>query len=113
MLWFFLWVMWLYLLFSTLGDILRSEDLPGVAKVGWILGVLVFPYLGVLVYVLLRGDGMAARTAQRRQRLDEALRDHLASDHGRVGELTRLAELRDRGVLNEAEFEQEKARLLT
>lgn len=113
MLWFFLWVMWLFLLFRTISDVLRSDDLAGGAKLGWMLVVLLFPYLGVFAYVMLRGDGMARREAERRERIEEAFHSHMLAAHGGLsGELTELAQLRDRGVLNEEEFQQQKARLL-
>jgi hypothetical protein len=113
MLWFFLWIMWLFLLFRTLTDILRSQDLRAPVKVAWVVAVLLFPYLGVFAYLLLRGNGMAQRDAERRERIHEALRAHLLSAHpSPTDELTKLAELRDRGVLNDAEFQQQKARLL-
>jgi hypothetical protein len=113
MFWFFLWVMWLFLLFRTIGDILRSEDLKGGTKVLWLLAVLVFPYLGVFAYVLARGDVMAYNDDKRRQRLEAAVRRHMAVPPTSPGdELTKLAGLRDSGVLSEAEFQQQKEKLL-
>jgi hypothetical protein len=113
MLWFFLWVMWLFLLFRTISDVLRSTDLSGATKVGWMLGVILFPYLGVFAYVILRGEGMAGREAERRERIEEAFRAHLREARGvPTEELTRLGELRERGVIDEDEFRQQKARLL-
>lgn len=113
MLWFFLWVLWLFLLFRTIGDILRSEDLHGASKLAWLVAVIVFPYLGVFTYVLLRGDSMALHDAERRARIDAVLRGYgHASLGGSAGELTQLAELRSSGVIDEVEFQQQKARLL-
>jgi len=113
MFWFFLWVMWLFLLFRTIGDILRSEDLKGGTKVLWLLAVLVFPYLGVFAYVLARGDVMAYNDDKRRQRLEAAVRRHMTvPPTSPSDELTKLAGLRDSGVLSEAEFQQQKEKLL-
>ena len=60
MIWFFLFVIWLIILFRVFGDIFRSRDLGGVSKVIWSLFVIVFPYLGVFVYLIARGDKVAA-----------------------------------------------------
>ena len=113
MIWFFLWVMWLFLLFRTLGDILRSQDMSGATKVAWMVCVFFLPYLGVFAYVLLRGDGMARREQDRHERAEEAFRAHVrAVQAGPSEELARLAALRDQGILTDAEFQQEKAKLL-
>src|SRR6202012_4951815 len=58
---FFLWVLWIMLLFWIITDIFRSRDLSGWAKAGWTLGVILVPLLGVLVYLIVRGDSMHER----------------------------------------------------
>ena len=74
MLWFFVWVMWLFLLFKVVSDIFRSDDLGGLAKVIWLVVVLVLPYLGVFVYVIARGNTMTARDGARQEALNERFR---------------------------------------
>ena len=59
MMWFFLWVLWLFLLFRVITDIFRSRDLGGWGKAGWLVFVIVLPFLGVLVYLIARGHKMA------------------------------------------------------
>jgi type VI protein secretion system component VasK len=116
MLWFFLWVLWIILLFYIITDIFRSRDLSGWGKAAWLLFVIVIPLLGVLVYLIARGDSMHDRQAQQAQAQDEALRtyvrDAAGNGNGRADELTRLAGLHDSGVLNDQEFEQAKAKVL-
>lgn len=115
-LWFFLWVMWIFLLFRTFGDIIRSDDLSGVGKVIWLIVILVLPYLGVFLYVIVRGTGMGRRDHERSVAAEEAFKSYVretASTGGGVAsELVALADLRDRGVIDDTEFQQQKAKIL-
>ena len=72
MLWFFLFFIWLMLLFRIFGDIFRSDDMGGWAKAFWTLFVVVLPVLGVLVYVIARGQGMAERDMRQYQAAEAA-----------------------------------------
>jgi hypothetical protein len=114
MLFFFLWVVWLLILFRTVMDIFRSDDLSGVAKAGWLLFVIVLPYLGVFVYLISRGDKMTQRDVADMQAREAHFAGYVRSvaGGGVSEELTRLAELKERGVLTEDEFAQQKAKLL-
>lgn len=118
MLWFFLFIAWLWLLFSVFGDIFRSRDLSGLAKALWTLFILVLPLFGVLVYLIVRGGGMAERTAQAHEHRDEAfrayVRDAAAANGGTstADELAKLAALRDAGTISHDEFDAQKAKLL-
>jgi hypothetical protein len=60
-LWFFLFVAWIYVLISIVADIFRSADLNGLSKALWVLFVIVLPWLGVVVYLIARGDNMHER----------------------------------------------------
>jgi hypothetical protein len=117
-LWFFGWVLWIMLLFWIIMDIFRSSDLGGWAKAGWLLVVIVLPLLGVLVYLIARGGSMHERQARAAQAQDKAFRAYVreAADggdgHSNSDELTRLAGLRDSGVITEDEFRQAKAKIL-
>jgi hypothetical protein len=116
LLWFFLWVTWIFLLFRTIGDIFRSDDLSGVGKVVWLVAILVLPYLGVLAYVIVRGAGMGRRDLDRAVAAEEAftsyLRAMVSTGGGAADELAKLADLRDRGVIDDAEFQQQKRKIL-
>jgi Short C-terminal domain/Phospholipase_D-nuclease N-terminal len=113
-LWFFLWIVWLFLLFRIFGDIFRSHDLGGWGKALWSIGIIILPFLGVLIYVIARGGGMHDRDVKQAQQADEAMRAYVkdAAGSGPSEELTKLAALRDQGVLTDAEFNAQKAKLL-
>jgi Short C-terminal domain/Phospholipase_D-nuclease N-terminal len=114
-LWFFIWVLWLFLLFRVVIDIFRDHELSGWAKALWLIFVIVMPYLGVLVYVIARGSGMGRRDAAaaraQQDRFDSYVRE-VASSGSTADELTKLAKLRDDGVITAAEFDNEKSKLL-
>ena len=116
MLIFFLWFAWLMLLFKVFGDIFRSEDLGGFSKAIWTIGVIILPFLGVFVYVIARGKSMGERDIARARENEAAFRSYVqdaaSSSTGTADELARLAQLRDSGVLTDAEFAQQKAKLL-
>lgn len=117
MLWFFLFVAWIWLLISLVADIFRSRDLSGWAKALWTLLIIVTPLLGSLIYLIVRGEGMAERSAQEQSRREEAFRAYVrdaASESGSTvaDELTKLAQLRDAGTISAEEFETQKAKLL-
>ena len=115
MLWFFLFFAWLMLLFRVFGDIFRSDDMGGWAKAFWTLFVILLPVLGVLVYVIARGNGMAERDLRQYQAAEEANRKYIQQAAGTTSaadEITKLAALRDQGVINNEEFEAQKSALL-
>ncbi len=114
MMWFFLWVLWFFLLFRIFGDIFRSHDLGGWGKAAWSIGIIIIPFLGILIYLIARGGGMHERDVQRAQQADEAMRAYVkdAAGSGPSDEITKLAALRDQGVLTDEEFNAQKAKLL-
>jgi hypothetical protein len=115
MLWFFLWILWFFLLFRIILDIFRSKDLGGWGKAGWLIFVCILPFLGVFVYLIARGRSMSDRDVRDAQAADQAMRAYVrdaASEGSTADELTKLADLRDRGVISEGEFQQSKAKVL-
>jgi hypothetical protein len=117
MLEFFLWVIWIWILIWVFIDIFRSPDLSGWAKALWFVFVLFIPLVGVLVYLIARGDSMHERAAQQAQRQDEEARAYIqqaaaSSPASTADQLAKLADLRDRGVISAEEFEREKAKVL-
>ncbi|MFD4946667.1 SHOCT domain-containing protein [Streptomyces sp. NPDC058239] len=123
MLWFFLWIMWLFLLFKVVSDIFRSDDLGGWGKAGWLIVALLLPYLGVLVYVIVRGKSMGKRDIKEVQERDAAFKAYVreaagTSDAsapkkgGHVDDLAKLAELKDRGAITDEEYQRAKTKLL-
>ena len=120
---FFLWVIWIWILIMIFIDIFRSHDLSGWAKALWFLFVLLIPLIGVLVYLIVRGESMHERSVRQAQHEADAYYAsygrHAASSAGDAGgaastadQLAKLADLRDRGVLSPEEFEREKAKVL-
>ncbi len=108
MLWFFLWTLWIFLVVWIAVDIFRSDDLSGWAKAGWFVLVVLLPLLGVLVYLIARGANMHERQARE-------YASHVYDGQpgaGSASELSRLADLRDRGVINDEEFRQGKDKIL-
>jgi len=111
----FLWVIWFWILITVFVDIFRSHDLSGWGKALWFLFVLILPLIGVLIYLVARGGSMHERMVQRAQRQDDQLRSYLqetAGPQSTADQLTKLADLRDRGVITAEEFEREKAKIL-
>jgi hypothetical protein len=112
---FFIWILWFFLLFRVIVDIFRSHDLGGGGKAGWALFVIILPFLGVFVYLIARGGSMHERDINAAKQNDEAMRSYIqqAGSSGPSEELTKLAALRDQGVLTEEEFAAQKAKLLS
>lgn len=116
MLWFFLFVIWIWLLITVFADIFRSPDMGGFAKAIWVIFVVILPYLGVFVYLIARGGKMHEHAAAQMQAQDAAARAYIQNAAGTKAspaeEVARLADLRDKGVISEAEFQAAKAKAL-
>jgi Short C-terminal domain/Phospholipase_D-nuclease N-terminal len=112
----FVWVLWFFLLFRIIIDIFRSHDLGGWGKALWLIFVIVLPFLGVIIYLIARGGSMAQRDARQAQDADAATRSYIQSATGAststADEVTKLASLRDQGVITDAEFTAQKAKVL-
>ena len=111
----FLWVIWIWILVAIFIDIFRSHDLSGWGKALWFIFVLVIPLIGVLVYLIVRGGSMHERAAKQAQQQDQEVRRYIqqtANEGNSADQLTKLADLRDRGVITADEFEREKAKIL-
>ena len=116
MLLLFLWVAFFFLLFKVIVDIFRSRDLGGWGKALWLIFVIVLPFLGVLVYVIARGQSMTQRDLDEVKAQEQAFQAYVQQTAGAGGsadELAKLADLKDRGVITDAEFEQQKAKILS
>ncbi len=111
---FFLLVAWIWVVISVLTDIFRSKDINGWVKGLWVLFVIVLPWLGVLAYLIIRGDGMQKRTMEMIENASHQQREYIQHVAGAstADELTKLADLKEKGVITDAEFEAQKAKLL-
>ena len=110
----FLWVAWLMLLFNVIIDIFRS-DIGGMAKALWALGVIVVPWLGVLVYLIANGSDMGNRQMEAARANEEQAQAYIrsvASSGSAADEIAKLSDLHSSGALTDAEFAQQKAKLL-
>ena len=117
MLYFFLWIIWIWILIMVFIDIFRSHDLSGWGKALWFLFVLFVPLIGVLVYLIARGGKMQQHTTRDAQQQDQQFRQYVqeaaaSSPANTADQLSKLAELRDRGVISAEEFDREKAKVL-
>lgn len=114
MFWFMLLVAWFWMVISILNDLFRDRELHGGAKALWALFILVVPWLGVLIYVLVRGDAMNARQHQHALDQQAKMQAYLQapSEASISTELRELADLRENGILTTTEYEQAKAKLL-
>jgi ABC-type multidrug transport system fused ATPase/permease subunit len=110
---FFIWLM---LLFTIFGDLFRRRDIGGWAKALWIVGLIILPYLGVLIYLIAEHNGMAERSAQQQQQAKSQFDDYVrttAATAGPAGEIEKAKALLDSGAINQAEYERLKAKALT
>jgi Short C-terminal domain/Phospholipase_D-nuclease N-terminal len=115
-LWFFLFFLWIWLLIIIFTDIFRSRDLSGWGKALWTIFVIILPYLGVFIYLIARGGKMQEHAAQAAAEQEATVRSYVqtVASEGKspAEEVAQLAELRDKGVITEAEFQQAKAKAL-
>ncbi len=113
---FFLLFFWIFILIQIIIDIFRSHDMGGFAKALWLIGILIFPLLGVLIYLIARGGKMHERQIEAAQAQQKAMNQYIketASSGSSADELAKLADLKSKGVLSDAEFEAQKAKLLS
>jgi len=113
----FLFVIWFWILITVFIDIFRSKDLSGWGKALWFLFVLLIPLIGVLVYLIVRGGSMHERAVQDARHQDQEFRQYVqqaaaSGPASTADQLTKLADLRDRGVISAEEFDREKAKIL-
>jgi hypothetical protein len=115
MLYFFLFVIWIWLLIMVFVDIFRSHDMGGWAKALWAIFIIVLPFLGVFVYLIARGGKMHERAAheaaQQQQAFDQYVKQTAGADTT-ADQLSKLADLKSQGVLTDAEFDAQKAKIL-
>ncbi len=122
---FFLWIAWFMLLFRIFADLFRRQDIGGGAKVLWIIFVVIIPFLGVFVYVIVENKDMYNRDAEQRaaaqSQFDDYVRSVAAKDAetagsgsgaGAAAEIDRAKALLDNGTITQDEFNALKAKAL-
>lgn len=114
-LWFFLFFVWIMLIFSIFGDILRSHDMGGVAKAIWSIFIIFLPFLGVFAYLIIRGGSMSERQLEAAKAQEAAVRDYIrttASGASATEQLATLADLHTAGKIDDAEYATAKAKVI-
>ena len=109
------WVIWFWLLITVFADLFRRHDTSGWAKVGWVVFVILLPYLGVLVYLLVEHGGMAERNqkaAEASQRQFDAYVQSAAKGDP-ADQITKAKALLADGTITQAEFDQLKQKALS
>ena len=112
---FFCWVVWIWMMILILSDVFR-RDISGWAKAGWVAFLIVLPFLGALIYLIAQGKQMTERRIRDAQVSQANFDDYVrkvAADGGSTGEIERAKALLESGTINQAEFEQLKAKALS
>ncbi len=116
MLVFFVWVIWIWLLITVFSDLFRRHDTGGGAKVLWMIFVIILPFLGVFIYLIANGHGMAernaAQAAQAQQQFDSYVQS-AAGSGGSAAEIEKAKGLLDSGAITQAEFDTLKQKALS
>ena len=109
---FFSWVVWIWMMILILSDIFRRHDISGWAKAAWIVFMIILPFIGVLVYLIAHGKGMAERRAEDQKAAQASFDDYVrktATDGGSAGsagEIERAKGLLESGTITQDEFER-------
>lgn len=114
MLWFFLFIIWIWLLITIFVDIFRT-DMSGWAKAGWVIVIILLPFLGVLIYLIANGSKMQERSAESAAAAQQAQDSYIKSVAGTentADQLKTLSDLHDAGKLSDDEYNAQKAKLL-
>ena len=111
----FFFVIWIWILITILSDLFRDHELSGWAKAGWVLFLVIVPFLAALIYLIARGSGMRERAlkaqAEAKHHMDAYIQEQAHSSP--ADELHKLNELKEKGALSSEEFDKAKAKLLT
>jgi ABC-type multidrug transport system fused ATPase/permease subunit len=110
----FFFVIWIWILITILTDLFRDHELSGWAKAGWMLFLIVVPFVAALVYLIARGSGMRDRTikaqAEARQHFESYVRETAGGSP--ADELAKLSDLKEKGTISDQEFARAKEKLL-
>jgi Short C-terminal domain/Phospholipase_D-nuclease N-terminal len=112
---FFAWVIYIWIVITVLIDVFRRDDIGGLGKAGWVVFVIVLPFLGVLIYLISQHDGMRERSEKQvkaqQAEFDEYVRD--TAGGGTASEIAKAKELLDSGAISQSEFDAIKAKALS
>ncbi len=109
-----IFISYLFALFSIVGDVMRDRSLSGGIKAVWIICLIFFPFLTALIYLIVRGGGMAERSLAQAQQSKAAADEYIRSVAGSPSdEIARAKSLLDAGTISDAEYEKLKAKALS
>lgn len=113
--WFFLFFLWIWLVISVFSDIMRSS-MSGGAKALWTIGIIVLPYLGVFLYLIVNGDDMNRRSVDEAKAYEEGVQSYIRNAAGQTkspsDELADLAALHQSGAISDREYDQAKTKVI-
>jgi hypothetical protein len=111
---FFAWVTWFWLLIAIFGDIFRRHDISGFTKVLWLIFVIVLPFLGVFIYLIVNSKGIAERNAERAQAQQQQVDRYIqsAAGSGPAAEIDKAKQLLDSGAITQSEYDAIKQKAL-
>ena len=104
----FIFVLWFWLLITVFGDLFRRHDISGWAKAIWVIVLIVFPYLGIFIYLITQHRGMAERQSQRVEQAREDMRHFVGFSV--ADELEKLERLKNSNVISNEEYARLRAR---
>jgi hypothetical protein len=115
--WSFFFVAYLMMLFHIFTDLFRDRELGGFAKVVWVIALFIFPLLAALIYVIVRGQGMAQRAMEQNKQYMAEQQEYIRNVAGTssattVDQLSQAKSLLDNGAISPDEFAQLKAKAL-
>ena len=114
---FFLFVIWFWLLLTIFGDLFRDHEMAGGMRALWVVILVVLPYLGILIYLIARGQGMAGRAAKQNAlvqgQVDARIRVATGTATTPADQIAQAKALLDSGAINQSEFDEQKAAALT
>jgi Short C-terminal domain/Phospholipase_D-nuclease N-terminal len=112
---FFAWILFFWLLFTVFGDLFRRHDISGWGKAAWTFFVIVLPFLGIFIYLIVEGKGMGERSMAQTQAAQDAMDARVRSAAGAGGgaeQIAKAKELLDSGAITQPEYDQLKAKAL-
>ena len=111
---FFFWVIWIWIVITVLIDVFRRHDIRGFAKALWVIFVVILPWLGVLIYLIVEHDGMRERSMKQaedqKEHFDQYVREAAG---GSADQIAKAKQLLDQGTITQDEFNALKAKALS
>ena len=106
----FIFVVWFWLLITIVGDLFRRNDISGLRKALWVIGLVVLPYLSAFAYLMTQGEGMAERSVHKAEHVRDELRRVVGFSV--ADEIDKLERLKTSGTISDEEFKRLRAKLV-